>query len=343
MKTILIFLAMIFISSAAQCENIIFRQNSNREDLSLEMARCLVSATNTATYNDCMRDKGWILVEKNRIDDAIGFCKEKSKTNGVSDGKVYFQCMKNENFDIETKTQRDGRAIGEEAKNLCSEIEYKEIYKKTTCSSSNLTLEQLTDNTKIDEIQKIQLFNLIKERALINSKLIENYKQGGKVDRRIGDYVSLVYYPAAEALRIDLYKGKLSWGDFNQNMKNLTLQFQAEQKKYNDELTLEIELRSKENKERYTKLIEGQRVTEQQKSQREIEAKQREANANAQSSRESQCRFRQAAEYMKPVPGGFFQSMQNANSVFDNCMAGVPQMNTTCSKDYTGQINCVTQ
>lgn len=59
--------------------------------------------------------------------------------------------------------------------------------------------------------------------------------------------------------------------------------------------------------------------------------------------RESKCRMVQSAEYAKPALGGFFESMNRANSAFDNCMAGVPQINTTCSKDLMGNINCTSR
>lgn len=59
--------------------------------------------------------------------------------------------------------------------------------------------------------------------------------------------------------------------------------------------------------------------------------------------RQSKCRFVQAQEYARFTPGGFFESMKNANNAFDNCMAGVPQINTTCTKDGFGNINCTSR
>lgn len=59
--------------------------------------------------------------------------------------------------------------------------------------------------------------------------------------------------------------------------------------------------------------------------------------------RESKCRMIQSAEYAKPALGGFFESMNRANSAYDNCMEGIPQINTTCSKDVFGNINCTSR
>lgn len=59
--------------------------------------------------------------------------------------------------------------------------------------------------------------------------------------------------------------------------------------------------------------------------------------------RESKCMFVKAQEYARPVLGGFFQSMQNANNAYDNCMAGIPQINTTCNRDALGTISCTSR
>lgn len=56
--------------------------------------------------------------------------------------------------------------------------------------------------------------------------------------------------------------------------------------------------------------------------------------------RKSRCQFVKAQEYARPVLGGFLQSMQNANNAYENCMAGVPQVTTTCSRDGLGTITC---
>ena len=58
------------------------------------------------------------------------------------------------------------------------------------------------------------------------------------------------------------------------------------------------------------------------------------------SNRESQCQFIKAQEYFRPATGGFFQSAQNAESAYQNCIAGIPQITTTCTRDAFGNVNC---
>ena len=59
--------------------------------------------------------------------------------------------------------------------------------------------------------------------------------------------------------------------------------------------------------------------------------------------RESKCLFVKSQEYLRPALGGFFESMNRANSAYENCMAGVPQINTTCTKDAFGNISCTSR
>lgn len=61
------------------------------------------------------------------------------------------------------------------------------------------------------------------------------------------------------------------------------------------------------------------------------------------SNRESKCGFIKSQEYFRPTQDSFFEVVNRANSAYDNCMAGVPQINTTCTKDFYGKINCTSR
>lgn len=86
------------------------------------------------------------------------------------------------------------------------------------------------------------------------------------------------------------------------------------------------------------KAREDARKAELQKRYEEVE-RQKAVIAN----RESSCRFVQSQEYLRPTMGGFVDSMNRANSAYDNCMAGIPQINTSCTKDGLGNISCTSR
>ena len=96
------------------------------------------------------------------------------------------------------------------------------------------------------------------------------------------------------------------------------------------ECRMRLDLSRKED-QRQNKVLEQNRI---QREQNELNA------ANANDALISKCQFVKASEYLKPTLGGFFESMQRANSAYENCMNGVPTINTTCSKDAFGNINC---
>lgn len=83
------------------------------------------------------------------------------------------------------------------------------------------------------------------------------------------------------------------------------------------------------------KAMENARKAELQRRYEE-EQRQKQIIAN----RESKCSMLKAQEYLRPVMGGFVESLQNANNVYDNCMAGIPQITTSCSRDGLGNISC---
>lgn len=110
------------------------------------------------------------------------------------------------------------------------------------------------------------------------------------------------------------------------------------------ECRMRLDLMRQENAREQQKITQRQlaqdnaRKAELQRRYEEIERQ----NAEI-SNRESKCRFVQSQEYLRPALGGFFESMSRANSAYDNCMAGVPQINTSCSKDGYGNINCTSR
>jgi hypothetical protein len=91
----------------------------------------------------------------------------------------------------------------------------------------------------------------------------------------------------------------------------------------------------------------AQRIDNQNRqiaAQQELLRQQHQNAQNARQNRESQCRFVQSAEYLKPTTtGNFFESAIRANSAFENCMNGVPTINTTCTRDGFGNINCTSR
>lgn len=110
------------------------------------------------------------------------------------------------------------------------------------------------------------------------------------------------------------------------------------------QMELQTQLERQRQAQQQKQLEQQRQLAIQAQLQREQQQKAEKEALDAQyDSRKSHCLFLKAQEYLRPVAGGFPQSWQNAESVFANCMAGVPQINTTCSKDAFGNLNCTSR
>ena len=339
--TKLLVLSFLAISLSAYSQNIMwFKANVEKEEFMNARWSCAQIENSPQKIDACVKQKGWQIINKDRMEKATEECRKTSKVND----DIYFDCMKNQGFDVETRLQHESRSYRLETAKLCGKNEYQEIFKKTNCNDSSPSVEQLTDEAKINQFEKTALLNYMKERAELQKKLTSMYRSvGGTLVKKYADYLDTTNYPAEEVLNLDLYKGKVTWGDYNQGRKVLMTQYIALQKKSYEEYREDLITKSKESNEKVAKFIENKQITNQQKQQQENENRQRDGNANATANRESQCQFVRSQEYFKPVAGGFIQSMQNAESAFNNCMAGIPRITTNCSRDAFGQVNCVSQ
>lgn len=101
-------------------------------------------------------------------------------------------------------------------KALCDKSEYKPLFEKTICEGNGMTVEMLSDKSKITKKQK-QLFSQYKAEyeAIWTLQMDLVQRSGGKVDK---DYVSYVQSTIAPATLInisELYEGKKNWGQYN--------------------------------------------------------------------------------------------------------------------------------
>jgi hypothetical protein len=110
----------------------------------------------------------------------------------------------------------------EQMKAACNSPDFQLYYNKTSCLANDVTLSQMTDKSKITTAEKLVLEaattnvdNLIKD----NLNLIRQF--GSQKDKALADYVETVQNPNLEKNRLDLFDGKITWGDFNRRRKEI--------------------------------------------------------------------------------------------------------------------------
>lgn len=165
---------------------------------------------NDQMFAACMNSAGWT---QQRQDVAQAQQQQNAQANRNSEIKAV--------LDDFAKNQKES----------CTKPEYKEYYAKTGCSTTDITFEQLTDETKITQAQKAAL---IKQRQLIAEyrKWYGEFqvKYFGELGRRRYDFVKSYLEPKEEANNLDLYNGKITWGQYSKARKEISSDFSAKVK-----------------------------------------------------------------------------------------------------------------
>lgn len=152
--------------------------------------------TNNVLFNTCMNSKGWSLRNQKEVVDA------------------------------KDKLTQDYLANNEQRKQemafRCQDPDYSEIYAKTACRARDVTFEQISDKSKITSAQKK---NFSKWRNDVNNSLREQAtdypKYFGPKGQAMAAYTLNTYIPATERLNLQLYEGKITWGQYNQQRKEM--------------------------------------------------------------------------------------------------------------------------
>lgn len=150
--------------------------------------------TNMALFNGCMNARGWTLNDKQFQDSANA-----EKKDSMEQNKARIKAM--------------GEAV-------CSDPQFAQFFAKSSCLNADITLDQLADRSKPTAAQKAVMSPLLKALKSIyaeNNAALRRYD--GKKGEKLARYDEVVYMPKLEKLYLDLYNGKLTWGDFNRQRK----------------------------------------------------------------------------------------------------------------------------
>lgn len=153
---------------------------------------------NVSLFNSCMNAKGWSLQNKQ---DAI---------------------------DKQDKLKREFEARQEQRKQerafRCSDPQFAEIYAKTPCKASEPSFAQLDDGTKITQRQKENFPAWRDEVTKSNREMAADMaKYGGAKGAKISAFLLNSMMPKAEEDSRKLYKGMITWGEYNHKRKQLSL------------------------------------------------------------------------------------------------------------------------
>ena len=226
--SILICLLSLIMTSCAQ--RVWVKNNADEGELAQVKYRCLQEAqqdyqsaykdqfgnagavskikTNDQLFESCMKAEGWIL-----------------KNKEIAQAQIQAQAEQNQKLNEEMK--REFSEYRMKYKRNCLKQDYAEYYAKTACFVQDITFAQIADETKITEAQKKSLLSQsesVLELRKYNNELQLRYRgeQGKKRVQVERNYLE----PKEEANNLDLYNGKITWGVYNKNRKDI--QFELE-------------------------------------------------------------------------------------------------------------------
>ena len=169
--------------------------------------------TNWNLYNNCMQARGWRLTDK----DAYQQNAQQKQSEFEQKKTEYLAQMK---------------VLGDRQKAVCAKQDYSVLLLKTPCYAKDITFEQIADSTKISaELKPV----LVKYRTEIDAitKETNEYMHAHVVatsDKQWVNYLDSIQ-PDIEKYNLDLYKGLITWGEYNQQRKDLTAKLMAENRR----------------------------------------------------------------------------------------------------------------
>jgi hypothetical protein len=122
-----------------------------------------------------------------------------------------------------------------EMKGLCSNPEFQPYYAKSPCSSNDFVLSSMSDKSKITNAEKVALEAWASKYDKLISDSNNILRQAGNADKAWVRYMEQTVIPAATKNRLDVYEGKITWGDYNKRRKEINDALTSERKKiYNE-------------------------------------------------------------------------------------------------------------
>jgi len=140
-----------------------------------------------------------------------------------------------QNNDLPTETSMDAfksqsKLMQEKIKEACLDEKYKLYFSKSPCNASEMNMMYLTDTSKPNAREK-EVIRIVDVPFIEITKLhIENYKSNIKPASLGESYGSLFakYSNLSQDNLLSLYKGKLSWGEYNNIRKDIAQKFKSE-------------------------------------------------------------------------------------------------------------------
>lgn len=132
----------------------------------------------------------------------------------------------NNNPDMPVQLNDSLKRIEEEFKQNCLKLEYQEYYSKTGCLTGDINMEHMVDTSKITSPQKAVMLQARGLADQSNKEKVQIIRElGGVKGSQYGDLYDSTVVTRNDRNNIDLYNGRVTWGEYNQRRKEIISEF----------------------------------------------------------------------------------------------------------------------
>ncbi len=120
-------------------------------------------------------------------------------------------------------------ALDNQMVQVCAKPEYDLLIKKSPCDSTNISMDQMADDSKIATKLKKKFLAFRKEIQNLSKQKREFLRLNALVDndRRLADQMESTELDSI-GNSLDLHNGKITWGEYNKIRKDIAAKAQAE-------------------------------------------------------------------------------------------------------------------
>ena len=112
------------------------------------------------------------------------------------------------------------QSLNKESNDFCNKEEYKRFFIKSPCFVNDITAEQLSDKSMIQDAEKNDFLKYREEVSAIDKKfsdIAQTY--GDSKDKEFGLFLEKNSIKNKRKASLDFAEGKITWGEFNKIRK----------------------------------------------------------------------------------------------------------------------------
>lgn len=192
---------LLVVGCATQPQSVWFKNGASQQEFEIDKGQCNAQAFAVAggnmyqiaiVQNQCLKGKGWQLVNPNQIANA--------------NNQLFEEREKNKQANEER----------------CANIEFSSIYAKTPCLATQIEFRHMTNEEKITNEQKVVFVKWREAIDISNQQIVDTeLRYNGSIGKKYGNYYLATMKPENDKNNLDLYNGKITWGQYNSRRKEI--------------------------------------------------------------------------------------------------------------------------